>query len=99
LKQNKKYKDFSDIEDLSIEDSAVDIESTMSYENLIAQIKTLSPAYRTVFNLYVIDGYSHFEISEMLGISVGASKSNLHKAKEKLKQLLEKNLGILSYAR
>ena len=48
----------------------------------------LSPSYRAVFNLYVFDNYSHQEISEKLGISVGASKSNLAKAKRNMRTIL-----------
>ena len=58
-----------------------DGDSQLMYKELIALIKKLSPAYRVVFNLHVIDGYSHQEIAEMLGISVGTSKSNLSKAR------------------
>lgn len=51
-------------------------------------IQNLPPAYQMVFNLYVVEEYSHKEISEELGISVGTSKSNLSKAKVKLKASL-----------
>ena len=54
-------------------------------EAAIEAISKLSPAYRTVFNMYVIEGYTHKEIAEYLGISEGTSKSNLAKAKQKLK--------------
>lgn len=57
-------------------------------EYAIKAISSLSPAYRTVFNLYVIEGMSHKEIAEYLGISEGTSKSNLAKAKMKLKEEL-----------
>jgi RNA polymerase sigma factor (sigma-70 family) len=56
-------------------------DSQLMYKELISLVKKLSPAYRVVFNLHVIDGYSHHEIAEMLGISVGTSKSNLAKAR------------------
>jgi RNA polymerase sigma-70 factor (ECF subfamily) len=62
----------------------------LMYEELIRLIQQLSPAYRTVFNMYVIDGYSHEEISQMLKISTGTSKSNLSKARENLKRMLVK---------
>ena len=52
------------------------------------EIQKLSPAYRTVFNLYVFEEYSHKEISEILGISEGTSKSNLSKAKVNLQNRL-----------
>jgi RNA polymerase sigma-70 factor (ECF subfamily) len=51
-------------------------------------IGKLSPGYRAVFNLFVIEEYSHKEIAEMLGISEGTSKSNLSKAKMNLKRIL-----------
>jgi RNA polymerase sigma-70 factor (ECF subfamily) len=63
--------------------------SNLSHEELIGLIQKLSPAYRSVFNLYVIDGYTHQEISRMLGISEGTSKSNLLKARENLRTMLE----------
>ena len=65
-----------------------DGDSQLMYKELIALIKKLSPAYRVVFNLHVIDGYSHQEIAEMLGISVGTSKSNLAKARAFLQKHL-----------
>lgn len=52
-------------------------------------IEKLSPAYRTVFNLYVIEEFSHKEIAELLGISEGTSKSNLAKAKMNLQRHLK----------
>ncbi len=62
--------------------------SGISYQEVIALLQKLSPAYRTVFNLYVIEGYTHEEIGSMLKISTGTSKSNLFKAKEQLKKIL-----------
>src|ERR1700761_546682 len=60
----------------------------LNYDDLLAMIQKLPNAYRTVFNLFAVDGYSHEEIGEMLGISSGTSKSNLHKARQKLKQMI-----------
>lgn len=62
--------------------------SGISYQEVIGLLQKLPPAYRTVFNLYVIEGYSHEEIASMLHIAVGTSKSNLFKAKEQLKLIL-----------
>lgn len=59
-------------------------------EMAMGAIQKLSPAYRTVFNLYVLEEYSHKEIAEMLGISEGTSKSNLAKAKMNLQKILNK---------
>ncbi len=52
-------------------------------------IQQLSPAYRTVFNLYVFENYSHKEIAELLGINEGTSKSNYAKAKMNLQKKLK----------
>ncbi len=60
-------------------------------ENVVQAMQQLSPAYRTVFNLYVVENYSHKEIAEILGISTGTSKSNLAKAKQNLKKILEQD--------
>jgi RNA polymerase sigma factor (sigma-70 family) len=60
------------------------------YDDLLAMIQKLPNAYRTVFNLYAIEGYTHEEIGELLGISAGTSKSNLFKAREKLKRMIKK---------
>jgi RNA polymerase sigma factor (sigma-70 family) len=60
----------------------------LNYDDLLAMVQRLPNAYRTVFNLFAIDGYSHEEIGEKLDISPGTSKSNLHKARQKLKQMI-----------
>ncbi len=56
---------------------------------IMKEIANLSPAYRTVFNLFVIENYSHKEIAEMLGVTEGTSKSNLAKAKMNLQKALK----------
>ncbi len=60
----------------------------MKAEVAMEAISKLSPAYRTVFNLYVLEDYSHKEIAAMLGINEGTSKSNLAKAKMNLQRIL-----------
>ena len=60
--------------------------SSLEAKDLLALIKGLSPGYRLVFNLYAIDGYSHKEIAAMAGISEGASKSQLSRARAILKE-------------
>lgn len=62
----------------------------LSYKDIISAIRELSPGYRAVFNLFVMEGWSHEAIAEQLEISIGASKSNLSKAREKLKNILAK---------
>lgn len=68
-----------------VENSALDL---MSYEEILAQVQHLPPAYRLVFNLYAIEGFKHQEIAEQLSISVGTSKSNYAKARRILQQRL-----------
>lgn len=61
-------------------------------EDLVRMVQLLPEGYRLVFNLYVVEGYSHQEISEQLGISVNTSKSQLSRAKASLRKTLEKIL-------
>jgi RNA polymerase sigma-70 factor (ECF subfamily) len=60
----------------------------LNYDDLLAMIQQLPNAYRTVFNLFAIEGFSHDEIAAQLNISTGTSKSNLFKAREKLKIMI-----------
>ena len=76
------------VENIHINNSG---ENQLVYKELIGLIRKLSPAYKVVFNLYVIDGYTHQEIANMLGISVGTSKSNLSKARAFLQKFLIKD--------
>lgn len=67
----------------------------ISYDEIIRAIQHLSPAYRTVLNLFIIDGFSHEEIAEQLQISIGTSKSNLFKARQQLQKILKNDNKIL----
>jgi RNA polymerase sigma factor (sigma-70 family) len=73
---------------------AEDAVDKLSYEEIIRAVQDLSPGYRTVFNLFVIEGLSHEEISNHLGISTGTSKSNLSKARRQLQKILFKQNEI-----
>ena len=64
-------------------------ESDMAAADLMQLLSELPAGYRTVFNLYAIEGYTHPEIGEMLGISEGTSKSQLSKARAMLQRRLE----------
>ncbi len=69
------------------------------YKELVDEIKKLPPVYRAVFNMYVIDGYTHAEIAAQLGVSVGTSKSNLFKARAFLQKVIKRDMqqaGICS---
>jgi len=73
-----------------IDDTPVEIDDeNISLEYLLKIIQELPDRYRLVFNLYVMDDYSHKEIAEMLGITVGTSKSNLARAKMILKEKID----------
>lgn len=74
-----------------VRSSDEDILSHISYNEILELIRKLSPGYRTVFNLYVIEGYKHDEIAAMLNISAGTSKSNLAKAKNKMRIILKEH--------
>jgi len=65
--------------------------SQCSEKEILKAVQGLSPAYRAVFNLYVIEGFSHREIAEQLGITESTSRSNLVKARLKLKEAIAKN--------
>ncbi|RED46435.1 MULTISPECIES: RNA polymerase sigma factor [Winogradskyella] len=74
----------------NIEDVSVDInDDNVSIDFLLKIIQELPDRYRLVFNLYVLDGYSHVEISELINISTGTSKSNLARARMILKEKIE----------
>ncbi|MCC3159006.1 sigma-70 family RNA polymerase sigma factor [Hymenobacter sp. 15J16-1T3B] len=81
---------------LAIDDMVTDVPSTqataesdLAAADLMQLLSELPAGYRTVFNLYAIEGYTHPEISEMLGISEGTSKSQLSKARAMLQRRLE----------
>ena len=91
LRKNKKSTFVNTPEELSHEltDHSLSATDILSARELTRLIQSLPEGYRMVFNLYVIEGYSHEEIAEKLGISTGTSKSQLYKAKQQLKQKLE----------
>lgn len=93
-RQNQpKTEDISQAQSIEIETEVVE---NLTREEIFKMVQYLSPAYRTVFNLFVVDGYSHPEIAQMLGITEGASKSNLSKARMKLKEMLTTNASGFS---
>ena len=92
LQKYRKQKVFEIINEEQIEETEVEIdEDEISLDYLLQIIQQLPDRYRLVFNLYVLDGYSHKEIAEMLDISAGTSKSNLARARYILKEKIESN--------
>ena len=63
----------------------------MSYAEIMEMVQRLSPVYKTVFNLFVIDGFKHEEIAKQLNITVGTSKSNLAKARANIQKMLRES--------
>jgi RNA polymerase sigma factor (sigma-70 family) len=75
----------------SLSNGDADAISQCSEKDILLAITQLTPAYRTVFNLYVIEGFSHKEIGDQLGITESTSRSNLVKARLKLQAILTGN--------
>jgi RNA polymerase sigma-70 factor (ECF subfamily) len=73
------------------EDRSQSPDKLLLYKDVIEEIKRLPPSYRVVFNMYIIDGFTHQEIANQLGIAVGTSKSNLSKARVLLQKFIKKN--------
>lgn len=97
FRKNNKHQQVTELDTAIIhlpaeDETAVD---KISYDEIIRFIQDLSPAYRTVLNLFVVDGFSHDEISRQLNISVGTSKSNLAKARKQLQKILFRQNKIL----
>lgn len=90
LQRYRNEKVFDIINEESIEAVEVEVdEDSISMDYLLQIIQELPDRYRLVFNLYVLDGYSHKDIAKMLNITVGTSKSNLARARQILKQNIE----------
>jgi RNA polymerase sigma-70 factor (ECF subfamily) len=81
-----------------MEDKTQSSDQSLLYKELVKEIKKLPPSYRVVFNMYVIDGFTHQEIANQLGISVGTSKSNLSKARAILQKIIRNNDREIAYA-
>lgn len=100
-RKNKKHKKQVDLEKaahyISDTNNNLSIISSLSAQEIMKLVQMLSPAYRAVFNLYVIEGYKHREIAKMLEISVGSSKSNLAKAKINLRKLIAQEMPDFQY--
>lgn len=79
-------------EENTIEGNYASALDDMGAKDIMALVQQLSPGYRTVFNMYVVEGYSHKEIGDILGISEGTSKSQLSRAKVILQDMVRKHL-------
>ncbi|HEY5368585.1 MAG TPA: RNA polymerase sigma factor [Hanamia sp.] len=87
----KKIKLFhvTEISENTIEDDRLNALDSLAAKDILKIVNELSPGYKAVFNMHVIEGYSHKEIAEILGITEGTSKSQLARAKAVLKKIIE----------
>jgi RNA polymerase sigma factor (sigma-70 family) len=90
FRKNQKHKVVTELDSVVYQVEAVneDAVDKLSHDEIIRAIQELSPGYRTVFNLFIIEGLSHEEIANKLGISTGTSKSNLSKARRQMQKIL-----------
>lgn len=86
-----KHNHHLDIVDSEIGEIENSIVSSISANEILDLAKKLPPAYRLVFMLFIVEGYKHTDIAEKLDISVGASKSNLSKARKKMQKMIIDN--------
>ncbi len=89
-RKTSKFENHVDVDVADKETNDLDLLSSLSAKELMTQIQTLPDGYRMVFNMYVIEGYQHKEIGELLGISEGTSKSQLARARKVLMNLIKK---------
>ena len=83
----RRTEDLDKVYDVQIADA--DAISMLSQKEVLEAVRSLTPSYRSVFNLYVIEGYSHKEVAQKLDITESTSRSNLVKARMKLKQIIK----------
>ena len=79
-------------EENTVEAQYLSVLDSLAERDIISLVQQLSPGYRTVFNMYVVEGYTHKQIAEMLGISEGTSKSQLSRAKLILQDLVKTHI-------
>jgi len=79
-------------EENNVEAKYLSVLDNLAEKDIIKLVQLLSPGYRTVFNMYVVEGYTHKQIAEILGISEGTSKSQLSRAKIILQDLVRKHI-------
>lgn len=88
--------DVTQTQERTIEDKEWNVLDNLAEKDILKMIHELSPGYKAVFNMHVIEGYSHKEIAEMLGINEGTSKSQLARAKTVLKKMVQDRLNKTS---
>lgn len=96
FRKKVKLYNVTEVQENTLEDPDISVLDSLAEKDVIALVNELSPGYKTVFNMHVIEGYSHKEIASALGITEGTSKSQLARAKGVLKKSLEKKLNKTS---
>ncbi len=96
IRKNYRFNEHLDINDVPVQAVNVTIEDELSANEILGLLDQLPTGYRTVFNLYVLEGFKHKEIAELLDISINTSKSQLILAKKRLKDLVEKSYIVRS---
>jgi RNA polymerase sigma factor (sigma-70 family) len=79
---------------IELDKKSVLLASDLSHKDLLEAIDSLSENHKSIFNLYIIDGFSHFEISKLLNVSVGTSKSSLSRARKNIQEFLFEKLSL-----
>jgi RNA polymerase sigma factor (sigma-70 family) len=95
LRKNYRFNEHVEIDEVPVQAETVNIEDQLSANEILRLLDKLPTGYRTVFNLYVLEGLKHKEIAELLEISINTSKSQLILAKKRLKDLVE-NASIVN---
>lgn len=90
LRKNKQWRQEQPLDDVTVEPDYAWADEALNENDLLRLVNQLPDGYRSVFNLYAIEGYAHAEIAEMLGISEGTSKSQLSRARTMLQANLKK---------
>lgn len=93
FRKKVKLYNVTEVQENTIEDTDLNILDTLAEKDLLILVNELAPGYKTVFNMHVVEGYSHKEIADMLGITEGTSKSQLARAKGVLKNSIEKMIN------
>ena len=89
FRKKVKLYNVTEVQENTIEDKELDALDVLATKDIINIVNELSPGYKAVFNMHVIEGYSHKEIADLLGITEGTSKSQLARAKGVLKKIIE----------
>ena len=97
--KNQKHRFIKELDSEVIQLSAADEDALdrISHNEIVRSMQKLTPGYRIIFNLFIIENFSHEEISKRLGISIGTSKSNLARGRKQLQKiLLDENKTVIS---